>query len=144
MGVQQFTPSNDVELSIFTTEPAWSTEEINTNIKTSKEEVYWNTLKFLKRDLRLGNLNPKRDDLEWCENQVQLTQNLLSLRKGRFSSLAPDAIIRVIGKIELSHSVNGMMRNWFRTFSINTKEESNTAKGGLISNLFGKNKQGGY
>lgn len=115
--VQALNPSNDVELTIYTTEPAWAVDEITTG------EV-WKTLKFLRRDLRLGNLQAKYDDFEWLENQLQNTQNLLSLRNGKLSPLAPVSLIRVIAPVELSHSRGGFLRRWFRTYNINSNEEN--------------------
>lgn len=132
--VQAFTPSNDVELSIFTTETSWSTEEIETK---PIDDNFWKTLRFLKRDLRLGNLQAKYDDYEWLDNQVQLVQNILSLRDGYFDKIAPMALIRVVAAIELSQSRGGFLRQWFRTFNINSKESEANPRGGGLFGMFG-------
>ena len=128
MAVQSFTPSNDVEFNIFTTEPAWATE----NIETGEN---WDTLKFLKRDLRLGNLNPKLYDTEWLENMVQLTQNLLSLRNGIFIGLAPMCLIKVVAPVELSHSHSGFFRRWARSYSF-SNSDSEESKTGMWGKMF--------
>jgi hypothetical protein len=139
--VQVFNPSNDVELSIFTTEPAWSNEKIETKReRTDKEGSFvdmWNTFRFLKRDLRLGFLQAKFDDYEWLENRVQLGQNLLSMREGAFEELAPMALIPVVAKLELSQSRNGLLRREQRTFRVQSSEGEEVKNKGFLGRMFG-------
>lgn len=150
--INQMNPSNDVDLFIYTTDPAWSTEHINTDFeqiltdeegKVVKDDngnpvvlfSFWNSLKFIKRDLRLGNIDPKFDDVEWMENRVQLAQNLLMFRNGSFKHLAPMAVAPVIAALELSQSRKGFLRKNFRTFSFKSESEDKTRAGG---GFFGK------
>ena len=145
--MQQLVPSNDTDLFIYTVDPAWSTEDINTDFEqplldeNGKQVLdehgrpvmvfsFWHSLKFLKRDFRLGNLNAKYDDFEWMENRIQLAQNLLMLRDGAFKRLAPMALAPVIAIVELSQSRGGFVRNNFRTFSFKSENEEKSAAGG--------------
>ena len=151
MGVQQLVPSNDADLFIYTVDPAWSTESINTDFEQPLLDAsglpvldkagnpilvfsFWHSLNFLKRDFRLGNLNAKYDDFEWMENRVQLAQNLVMLRDGEFKRLAPMALAPVIAIVELSQSRGGFVRNNFRTFSFKSEnEEKSRASGGFFN-----------
>lgn len=146
-GVQQYAPANDTDLFIYSLDPAWSTEHINTDFEqpltdaegnfvkdASGKQImvfsFWHALKFVKRDLRLGNLNPKIDDIGWMEDRVHLAQTLLSLRDGAFKCLAPSSIMPVIASLELSQSRGGFVRKNFRTFSFKNESEDKSRVGG--------------
>lgn len=148
--INQMNPSNDVDLFIYTTDPAWCTEDINTDFEQVLRDEngkpvldregnpivvfsFWHSLRFIKRDLRLGNIDPRFDDIEWMENRIQLAQNLIMLRNGAFKHLAPMSIIPVIAIIELSQSRKGFLRKNFRTFSFKSESEDKTrASGGFF------------
>ena len=150
MSVQQFNPSTDTDLFIYTVDPAWSTESINTDFEQPLLDAagnpvldehrnpvlvfsFWHSLRFIKRDLRLGNIDPKIDAIEWMEMRVQLAQNLLMFRGGAFKRLAPMALAPVIAILELSQSRKGFVRKNFRTFSFKSEnEDKSRASGGFF------------
>lgn len=142
MMMQNFTPSNDVELNIFTTEPSWSSAFIDTrvNVNLIQDENgdiierplttnnFWKLLRFLKKDFRLGNLTFKRYDIPWFEQRMDLAERILSIRNNVFEELAVLAVAPVINSVELSHSINGFLRKYFRTFITRQEDSSSEPK----------------
>ena len=145
-GVQSVAPQNDTDLFIYSLDPAFSTDMINTDFEQPLLDSegnfvkdadgnnvivfsFWHVLKFLKRDLRLGNLNPKMVDIAWMVDRLHLAETLLHLREGAFKCLAPSAIMPVLAELELSQSQGGFLRKNFRTFSFKNESEDKSRVG---------------
>lgn len=141
-------PTNSIEFETLTTEPTWgdveqfeTTPKVNDKGDIKSKDEFWRVLGFMNRDLRLGNFNNMFDDFEWLEDRTSLTANILHLREGSFSELAPLCFSPVASSVELSQSRNGFFRKNSRTAHLFSEQtEKAESKGGFINRLFGKGK----
>lgn len=143
-----YIPGNSVEFETLTTEPAYGDpKEFDTNPYIDAQGVlrafpeHWRILGFLNRDMRLGNIKHRHDDVEWLEDRAGLTAALMTFRQSTFSDLAPLAMAPMAATIELSQSREGFFRKNSRTFRQIGENYDETGGGGVLSKLFGGKKK---
>lgn len=104
----------------------------------------WSLLGFYTRDLRLGNLDPKKGEVEYCQYYLDLAHDYLQFsqeNKGH-GMVLPFLIClsRVATVLELSQSKNGFFRRRNNTITSEHIEGNFEPE---KKNLFGKVKGGG-
>ena len=117
-------PTTNAEYDFLTTVTTWGNlGEIDINLFTDKDgqptpNPQWiKSNNFITRDFRLGNLNPKIDDIQYLEDRGRLCNVLQVLRPGKFDDCVAVAISQVAVPLELSQSRLGFFRRVARTFS---------------------------
>jgi len=106
-----------------------------------KSRIEWyKTLNFYTRDLRLGNISHRYDDIIYLEDMLGLTHTLLNIRGGIFSKQAWLALGKVTSTLELSHDRGGFFRKNART--VHTSEETSLYDDTKSSGIFSKKKKG--
>lgn len=86
----------------------------------AEEESEYETLSFLNRDFRLGNLDRKSGEVDYCIHWTELAHDCLQLgmKKSHSASLS-----RVAVRLELSQSIHGFFRKIMNTFRQEIKKE---------------------
>jgi len=135
-----YVPTNSVEFETLTTEPAYGdVKEFDTDVKSPDDA--WKALGFLTRDLRMGNITHRHDDVEWLDDRASLVAAILTQRGGAFKDCAVLAHAPVAATIELSQSREGFFRKNARTFRTVGEHTDKSGKAGLFDRMAGK-KQG--
>lgn len=121
-------PTTNAEYDFLTTVTTWGNlAEIDINLFTDKDgnpqaNPSWiKSNNFITRDFRLGNLNPKIDDIQYLEDRGRLVNVLQVLRPGKFDNCVSVALSQLAMPLELSQSRLGFFRRVARTF--NTRSE---------------------
>lgn len=146
-------PSNELDLTMMTINSVWGQDDIPkhtlellnkyfsvTDDNGQKKVVIrsrWNTLGWMSRDLRLGNLasNPVNNEMGYVEYFMVLANDMLN--SGMIETFL-DLLARIASKIELSQSKGGFLRKRINTFTQESyKQELEPPK----KSLFGTNKK---
>lgn len=122
-------PTNELDLSLMTTDSVWGKPEVSQELKTrlnrqflanneeGKEETVieslWGLLGFYTRDMRLANLSQFNGEVEYCRIYLDLANDLL--QNGNTEPFII-ALSRVATMLELSQSKNGFLRKNINTF----------------------------
>ena len=148
-------PQNDLDLQLMTTNSVWGQNEVPEELKRKLTKLYqirqleegktkntihseqlWSLLGYYTRDMRLGNLNEKNNELATCRYMIDLANDLL------YSDMPEPFLIslsRAATILETSQSKKGFLRNIMNTLR---HENINQNIEPPKKTLFGGKKQG--
>lgn len=150
---QRTVPTNDLDLTMMTINSVWGKDEIPLETSRILSKFFeikdsdgkprimiknrWNTLGWMSRDLRLGNLssNPMNDEIGYVDYHMVLANDMLN--SGMIETFL-DLLARIASKLELSQSKGGFLRKRINTFTQESyKQEMEPPK----KSLFGTSKK---
>jgi len=117
-------------------------EKVKVRFIIAEEKSEYETLSFLTRDFRLGNLSRRDGEYDYCKRWAKIAHATLQfgLKKSHIAALSKVAI-----ELELSQSLGGFFRKESNSlYEHLTKEETEPKKRSLFGGNPHKNKPGGY
>ncbi len=147
-------PQNELDFNLMCTDSAWGKAEVPPELRTrlnkyftakgedGKEKVVieslWGLLGFYTRDMRLANLSAWNGEMEYCQYNLDLANDLLLA-----NMIEPFLITlsRVATVLELSQSKGGFLRRKMNTF---TQEHIQSDSEPPKKSLFGTGKKKEY